>query len=332
MKKQYKTQEFRQDPFTSEWVLVSTDRDKRAKTLVSSIPTTSDISQLIDPFAEIVKNASKKNTILQVKDEEEITQVFVVPNKYPLLKTIDSPSYLTEGPYHKVPGEGIHEVVIYRELETPIRNFSIKKLILIFQAFQLRSLALMKLKHIRYISIIHNHGVKAGATIAHPHSQIIASPIVPDGIERIVEGANLYYHSHHRDLAQVIIDYEQEYKHRVIGENEDFIALAPYASKTAYEIEIFPKDAQAHFAYIKPKSLYNLAKIYKMILKAYHTQLGDIDYNMNIISAPTDGNVYKGFRWFIRFTPRIDFVGGYEIGTDTDICTIAPELAAEILR
>lgn len=332
MKKEKITQEFRQDPFTSEWVLVSTGREKRVKTIIEPVTKTSDVSRLVNPFADIIKNATDKNTLLQVKDEDDVSQVIVVPNKYPLLKPIQSPVYDTEGPYHYVLGEGMHEVVIYRDFDTPIRSFSLKKLILVFQAFQLRSLALMKSKHIRYISIIHNHGMKAGATVAHPHSQIIASPIVPDGIERIVEGAHLYYQTHKRDLVQTIIDYEQETGSRVIYENEDFIAIAPYASKTAYEIEIFPKDVQAHFAYTKPSAMYHLAQIYKYILKAYYLQLGDIDYNMNIISAPTDGNIYKGFRWFIRFSPRIQFVGGYEVGTDTDICTISPELAAEVLR
>jgi len=130
----------------------------------------------------------------------------------------------------------------------------------------------------------------------------------------------------------VIIDYEQNVKQRVILENEYFIALSPYASRVAYEVEIYPKYPQTHFAYTNQTELYNLAKIYKAILQAYYTKIGDIDYNMTIITAPVDGNLYKGFRWFIRLTPRINFVGGYEIGTDTDICVVSPEKATEILK
>ncbi len=332
MKKTKTTQEFRQDPFTSEWVLVATNSNNRPHTLVSPPLQSSDISKIIDPFDDIVKGKSKEKILLTLSDEEGDSQVFVVNNKYPLFTPIKNPHYHNEGPYHSVEGEGIHELVIYRDLDTPIRNFSIKKLALVFEAFQKRSFDIMKQKHIRYIAIIHNNGLKSGATIAHPHSQIIASPIVPDGIERIIEGSNLYYRSHKRDLAQVIIDFEQENKMRLIAENDDFIAFTPYASKTAYEIEIFPKQVQAHFAYSNAGAIYNLAKIYKTILKAYYKVLGDIDYNMAIITAPVDGNVYKGFRWFIRLTPRLDFIGGYEIGTDTDICTISPEFAAELLR
>ncbi|MEX0596209.1 MAG: DUF4921 family protein, partial [Candidatus Paceibacterota bacterium] len=220
---------------------------------------------------------------------------------------------------------------IYRDADTQIRSFSIKKVALMLKAFQIRSLALMNKKEIRYIAIIHNHGYKAGASISHPHSQIIATPIVPDGIERIIEGAQQYYRSNNRDLAQVIIDYEQETRTRIIIENDYFIALAPYASRVAYEVEIYPKYPQTHFAYSNQTELYNLAQIYKTILKSYYEKIGDIDYNMSIITAPVDGNVYKGFRWFIRLTPRINFVGGYEIGTDTDICVISPEISSEIL-
>lgn len=333
MKRKTKTtQEFRQDIFTGEWVLVSTNRNHRPHTLINNEIKISNLSNLINPFADIIAGKSKENIILEIKDEKQESQVFVVKNIYPLLKSTESPKYQIEGPYHFVEGEGEHEVVIYREEDTQIRDFSIKKLALIFKAFQARSLELMKNKHIRYIAVIHNHGYQAGASISHPHSQIIATPIVPDGVERIVEGVEKYYRSNNRDLAQVIIDYEQNVKQRIIVENDYFIALSPYASRVAYEVEIYPKYPQAHFAYSNQVELYNLAKIYKFILQSYYTKIGDIDYNMAIITAPVDGNLYKGFRWFIRLTPRINFVGGYEIGTDTDICVVSPEMTTEILK
>lgn len=331
LQKQTITQEFRQDIFTREWVLVSTKRNNKPHTLIDSEAKSSNLSNLINPFADIVLGKSKEKILLELKDEQQVSQVFVVNNQYPLLKDIHSPVYSKEGPYNCVAGEGIHEVVIYRESDTQIRDFSIKKLALMFKAFQARSLSLMSHKQIRYIAIIHNHGYKSGASILHPHSQIIATPIVPDGVERILEGVQQYHRSHNRDLAQVIIDYEQNIKKRIIVENQYFIAMAPYASRVAYEIEIYPKYPTIHFSYSNQATLYHLARIYKTILKAYYEKIGDVDYNMSIITAPVDGNLYNGFRWFIRLTPRINFVGGYEVGTDTDICVVAPEIAAEIL-
>ena len=329
--KQTITQEFRQDIFTKEWVLVSTKRNHRPHTLIDNEKQTSNLSNLINPFSDIVTGKSKEKILLEVKDEQQVSQVFVVNNQYPLLKDINSPVYSKEGPYNFVVGEGIHEVVIYREADTQVRDFSVKKLALMFQAFQARSFSLMSNKQIRYIAIIHNHGYKAGASILHPHSQIIATPIVPDGIERILEGVEQYHRSNNRDLAQVIIDYEQDVNQRVIVENNYFIAMSPYASRVAYEVEIYPKYTQTHFAYSTQTELYNLAKIYKIILQAYYQKIGDLDYNMSIITAPVDGNLYNGFRWFIRLTPRISFAGGYEVGTDTDICVVSPEITAEIL-
>jgi UDPglucose--hexose-1-phosphate uridylyltransferase len=331
-KNQKITQEFRQDIFTSEWVLVSTNRNYRPHTLIPNEDRSSNLSGLIDPFSDIVSGKSKEKILLELQDDSQESQIFVVKNQYPLLKDITSTVYETEGPYNFVAGEGHHEVVIYREVDIQIRDFSIKKLALMFKAFQIRSLSLMSNKQIRYIAVVHNHGYKAGASILHPHSQIIATPIVPDGIERIIEGVEKYHRSNNRDLAQVIIDYEQTAKTRVVVENDYFIAIAPYASRVAYEVEIYPKYPQAHFAYSNQTELYNLAKIYKLILKSYYEKIGNIDYNMTIITAPVDGNLYKGFRWFIRITPRMNFVGGYEIGTDTDICVVSPEIATEILR
>jgi UDPglucose--hexose-1-phosphate uridylyltransferase len=326
------TQEFRQDVFTGEWVLVSTDLDNKPYIWAKNQSNFSNLSNLVDPFADIVSGKLKNQIILELKDERQESQIFVVKNIYPLLKEINSPQYNTEGPYHVIEGSGEHEVVIYKDADIQVRDFSIKKLALMFKAFQSRSLSLMGYKHIRYIAIIHNHGYKSGASIAHPHSQIIATPIVPDGIERIMEGVRNYHRSNNRDLAQVIIDYEQDVKQRVIAENDYFIAIAPYASKVAYEVEIYPKYPQIHFSYANSIELYNLAKIYKTVLRAYYEKIGDIDYNMTIITAPVDGNLYKGFRWFVRITPRINFVGGYEIGTDTDICLVAPEATAKKLK
>lgn len=331
-KKQKTTQEFRQDIFTGEWVLVSTtDRSNKPYTWFEKQSGSSNLSDLIDPFSEIVSGKSQEKVILELKDEKQESQIFVVKNIYPLFKNINSPKYHTEGPYNFVEAEGEHEIVIYKDAEIQVRDFSIKKLALMFKAFQVRSLALMRDKYIRHIAIIHNHGYKSGASITHPHSQIIATPIVPDGIERIIEGVIAYHKSNNRDLSQIMIDYEQEVKKRVIIENDYFIAITPYASKVAYEVEIYPKYPQIHFGYANTTELYNLAKIYKSVLKAYYEKIGDIDYNMTIITAPVDGNLYKGFRWFIRITPRINFIGGYEIGTDTDICLISPELAAKTL-
>lgn len=331
-KKQKITQEFRQDIFTGEWVLLSnTDRRYKPYIWVEKQSGSSNLSDLIDPFSEIVSGKSQEKVILELKDEKQESQIFVVKNIYPLFKTINSPQYHTEGPYNFVEAEGEHEIVIYKDADIQVRDFSIKKLALMFKAFQIRSLALMRDKYIRHIAIIHNHGYKSGASIIHPHSQIIATPIVPDGIERIVEGVITYHKSNNRDLAQVMIDYEQDVRKRVITENDYFIAIAPYASKVAYEIEIYPKYPQTHFSYTNSTELYNLAKIYKAVLRSYYEKVGDIDYNMTIITAPVDGNLYKGFRWFIRITPRINFIGGYEIGTDTNICLVAPESVAKIL-
>ena len=331
-KKQKTTQEFRQDIFTKEWVLVSTDRNKKPNTLVVNQNKFSDLSSYVDPFEDIIEGKSKEKILLKIKDEKDETQVFVVNNKYPLVKEYENSLYKNLGPYNFVEGQGNHEVVIYLEPNVQVRDFSIKKMFLMFKAFRERSLALMQNKHIRHIAIIHNHGYKSGSSIAHPHSQIIATPIVPDDVERIIDGAGLYYRSHNRDLAEIIIDYEVNEKVRVILENDYFIAIAPYASKVAYEVEIYPKYKQANFSYSNETELYNLARLYKFILKSYYEKIGDIDYNMVIITAPVVGNLYQGFRWFVRITPRIDFVVGYEIGTGTDICVVSPEFTAELLR
>ncbi|MEX0595411.1 MAG: hypothetical protein WD512_02845, partial [Candidatus Paceibacterota bacterium] len=108
------TQEFRQDIFTGEWVLVSTNRHHRPHTLISNEIKSSNLSNLVNPFSDIISGKSKEQILLELKDSQQESQIFVVNNQYPLLKDIISPVYKTEGPYKSVAGEGVHEVVIYR--------------------------------------------------------------------------------------------------------------------------------------------------------------------------------------------------------------------------
>ncbi len=329
-----KVQEFRQDLLSGEWILVSANRTARPNhfKITHSQPTT-NISQLVNPFLPIVNEESdSEEVVMVVRDGRGQGVVYNVLNKYPMVHLDYPRKSLSEGPYRGHSAYGSHEVFIYKDPNLPIRDFSLKKMGYMFEAFQKRSLELMHSDGIEYIFIFHNHGQDAGASIMHPHSQLIASPIIPDGIERMLIGAEKYYKAHKRSLFAVMLDYEREYKKRIIFENDDVIALCPYASRCAFEVEIIPKEHKPHFPFIVQSVRDSLAEAYKYVLQSYFRALGEVDYNMYLYTAPCNGKPYDYFRWFVRLSPKLSRLGGYETGADTDVCTVFPEQAAEVLR
>jgi len=327
-------QEFRQDLLSQEWVMMSANRINRPNHYRVIRPdSTTNISQVINPFLPIVtEKEHDEEVLLVVRDSSKKGVVYVVPNAYPAVVDSISSSPVSEGPYIGHTAHGCHELFIYKDPELPVRDFSIQKIDMMFEAFQKRSLERMHQKSIKYIFIFHNHGQNAGATISHPHSQLIASPIIPDGIERMLLGAKKYFNAHKKSLFAVVVDYERKLQKRVIFENEDMLVVCPYASRVAFEVEIIPKEHLPQFAFIIPSVRKNLAKAYQFVLKSYYRSLGDVDYNMYLFTAPCTGRTYEYFRWFVRLSPRIHYLGGYETGADTDVCTVFPEQAAEILR
>ena len=61
------------------------------------------------------------------------------------------------------------------------------------RAFRERLLDLKQDRRLRYILVFKNQGAAAGATLEHPHSQLIALPVVPDFVREEIEGARRHF-------------------------------------------------------------------------------------------------------------------------------------------
>jgi len=108
--------------------------------------------------------------------------------------------------------------------------------------FKERMLDLRKDTRLKYILIFKNKGKRAGASLEHPHCQLIATPVLPDVIKLELDQALKYYQYKERCIYCDIVSQESEDKVRIIDENEKFIAFTPFASVTPFEIMILPKE------------------------------------------------------------------------------------------
>ncbi len=326
--------ELRKDPIVGRWVIISTDRAKRPADFVREpVPKKPGFC----PFCAGNENKTPSEVLAYRpngagRDGSGWT-VRVVPNKFPALGIEGSLSRSAEGMFDKMNGIGAHEVIV----ETPDHDVSLadlpeKRIEDVLWAFRDRILDLKKDKRFKYILIFKNHGTAAGATLEHSHGQLIALPIVPKHVLEEMEGAKQYYVYKERCVFCDIVRQETETGIRVVGENESFLTLAPYAPRFPFETWILPKRHESAFENSSSQVYEALAKSLKSLLTRADQVLDSPSYNLVIHTAPVQEPALDHYHWHIEFMPRLTKTAGFEWGTGFYQNPTPPEEAAKYLR
>jgi UDPglucose--hexose-1-phosphate uridylyltransferase len=326
--------ELRKDPIVGRWVIISNDRAKRPTDFVRE-PVTRKGG--FCPFCP--GNEDKTPTEVLAyrpngagRDGPGWT-VRVIPNKFPALGIEGSLGRQAEGMFDKMNGIGAHEVVIETpEHDVSLADLSEKRIEDVLWAYRDRILDLKKDKRFKYILIFKNHGTAAGATLEHTHGQLIALPIVPKYVVEEMEGAKQYFIYKERCVFCDIIRQETEAGVRVVGENENFLTLAPYAPRFPFETWILPKRHESAFEDSSSQVYEALAKSLKNLLTRADQVLNSPAYNMVIHTAPVQEEALDYFHWHIEFMPRLTKTAGFEWGTGFYQNPTPPEEAAKYLR
>ncbi|MDD2766720.1 MAG: DUF4921 family protein [Candidatus Moranbacteria bacterium] len=321
--------ELRQDIVTGDWVVIATGRAKRPDAFASLERVRADNPE--DPFVDPEKT-NEQDDILVYRQEDGEWSLRVFPNKYPAFSSEEKVRDLSEGPYFSMTGFGYHELFVTRDAEKPLALLETWQGAELFDAYQERYLSLMGKPDINYIQIFHNHGKEAGASIEHPHSQLIALPAISPYINLELSGAERYYRSNHCNVYDIVIKAEQKFKKRILYENEHFIVFCPFASRVAFEIWVIGKRPNPYFERITDEEKFALAEAMQKALFALYSGLNDPAYNFYIHTAPCDGKDYPHYQWHIEILPRTSVWAGFELSTGIEISTIEPEKAAEYLR
>ncbi len=324
--------EFRHNLITNEWVVVATKRAKRPHDFVGakSAKTIPEYSEAC-PFCP--GNEKKTPIAVYRYPVEGDWQIRVIPNKFAALKPTDSLEREQVGRYLKFGGFGYAEVVV----ETPKHNqtlgtLSIDQVLQVMLAYKARYDILSADERIDLVTIFRNHGERAGTSLEHPHSQIIATPLVPLRVRNQLEETQRYSANFGTCVFCDIIKEELKDSRRLVLETEHFLAFEPFASRSPFETWILPKRHQSVFGAIHLNELKDLAKIVRDILYKIHTGLENPDYNLILQSAPTKEDDVDYYHWYIRIIPRLTTPAGFEMGTGIYITTAYPEETAEFLR
>jgi len=333
--------ELRKDPIIDNWVIISTERGRRPldykikteeKKKDSCVFCEGNEGETPPEIFAFRKKGTRENS--------PGWKVRVVNNKYPALKMEGKEAALEKaGIFEKMGGLGVHEVII----ETPhhqkdFDNLSVGNIVLILKTYRQRYLDLSKDKRIKYILIFKNYGIDGGASLEHPHSQLIGTPIIPQKIKEELEGAKEYFDLNGRCLFCDYIEQEIKSKDRLIKETEKYVAISPFAARFPFETWILPKYHNACYKETSDNDILSLARIMKEILSKIKKKLNNPPYNFIIHTAPSKEfstrewpGLDKKYHWHIEIIPRLTKIAGFEWGTGFYINTTSPEEAARIL-
>jgi len=213
-----------------------------------------------------------------------------------------------------------------------LATMPVKRVEDVLWAFRDRILDLKQDHRFKYILVFKNHGEAAGASLEHPHSQLIALPILPKQVVEELDGAKHYFANKERCIFCDVIRQELDNPVRVAGENQDFVVLSPYAPRFPFETWILPKRHESAFEN-SPSNLYeNLARILRtLLIKAFYV-LDNPAYNLVLHTSPIQDNTNDYYHWHLEIIPKLTKPAGFEWGTGFHINPTPPEEAARFLR
>ncbi|MEK7160854.1 MAG: galactose-1-phosphate uridylyltransferase [Patescibacteria group bacterium] len=322
--------ELRFDLVSKDWVLIATGRGKKPETFAKQERQKIETTEADCPFCHLETQAP---LVLEYKNPAGDWAVVIFPNKFPAFSQgPDSLHERAEGPYSLMDGVGYHEVVVTADHRKSLAELPIEKVRQVIDAYQERYLELANEKFVNYISLFHNHGREAGASIAHPHSQIIALPLIDPDLQRSLNGSRLFFENNGECVHCKMIEWDREDGRRIIYENKEFVVEVPFAARVAFEVRIYPKEHHAYFERVKDQGKNLLADALRVALNKIFKGLNDPAYNFFLHTAPADGKDYGHYHWHFEILPKTAIWAGFELGTGIEISTVEPEAAAGYLR
>lgn len=334
--------EIRRDRLHNEYVLIAPERLRRPDLHNKAQKSKSLKSKC--PFCEHNESLTPKE-LFAIRDNEPNTSGWktrVIPNLYKAVQVELDDLSLRDGLFEYIPGVGAHEILI----DSPRHDFDIHKLEAQSIENWLRSMIiriedLKKDRRLIYLSIFKNHGIGAGSTQEHPHTQIVALPVTPQREQNFLEQNMRYYRRHGRGKVEDIVYNEIQAKKRVVYDKGAFVAFCPFASAYPFEIMIAPKKSITSLEFCSRDDVLMLSECINSVFEKLSTQLGEYDYNLYFSLPPINPNfenesymshLNRNYRFCIRIIPRIYNLNGFEIATNMSINPVLPEECAALLR
>jgi UDPglucose--hexose-1-phosphate uridylyltransferase len=322
--------ELRQDPFTRNWVVIAPERSRRPDSFRNEVRQQKAGARC--PLCPGYETETPPE-IWRLNDSAGNWRVRVVPNKFAaFVGDGEAQPEINRAGFVSMPSIGRHEVVI----ETPDHSADLPDLPVggvrdVLEAYRARYRALLKTRP-ALILIFRNHGVGAGTSLAHPHSQIVAIPVVPLDSRRRIDVAIQHYEETGVNLYLDVLEHEMREGSRIVHMTQRFVAFQPFASIAPFETWIMPRFEGSAFGDASDADLNAFASILRTVLGGLRCALNDPDYNYVIVSVPPGDENRGYFVWHLRIVPRVTTPAGFELGSGMPVNPSWPEETAAILR
>lgn len=335
--------DLRHDPIQKRWVILSTERGRRPSDFAPTQPTSSPADCPFCPGHESVTPKELLAVRPQGNPNDPSWQLRVIPNKFPALRVEGELERFGAGMYDRMSGVGAHEIIIESPEHTlDLPDLSVHQVYLIMRAWRDRIADLMRDPRLRYILVFKNFGATAGATVDHPHSQLIAMPVTPHTVALELESARQHYNLKERCIFCDVLRQEIEERKRVVAIDEHFVTWCPYASRFPFETWLAPRVHSHDFSLASDELLRYLAVNLRDAMQRMNGALGRPPYNLIIHTAPNTlhrpvrahywETLQADYHWHIEIFPRLTRTAGFEWGSGIYINPTPPEDAASYLR
>jgi UDPglucose--hexose-1-phosphate uridylyltransferase len=323
--------ELRQDLVSGDWIIMSPDRAKRPHDLLRKAKRIPSPLRAC-PFEDLGRSG---NTPLRARHPARGKwQIAVIRNRYPAVRVEERCAMqMRSGPYSYIEGIGHHDLVITRSHTKHFAALSPSAAAALFELLQRMHRRFARDGCSRYVSTFTNWGPTAGASIFHPHYQLLALPIIPPDVRHSLDGSKNYFAKHHRCVHCDMLRFEREAGTRIIEANAGAVAVSPFVARRPFEVRVYPA---AHFSCFEttPRSaLRDVARFLQSVLRRIKRFLNDPDFNFFIHTAPLrGGGEVAHYHWHIEVFPKVSVPAGFELSTGVEINAVAPEEAAAFLR
>ncbi|HUI30432.1 MAG TPA: galactose-1-phosphate uridylyltransferase [Candidatus Acidoferrales bacterium] len=325
--------ELRQNVLTREWVIISPERAKRPDEFARRKENEQALPDYVStcPFCAGNEHLTL-NELLRAPDNGD-WKVRVIPNKFPALTSRGERVRRVEGIYRSMTAVGFHEVIVEHRLHNrTIALMTDGEVSEVLKVYRQRYNEIRKDGRIEAVILFKNHGEGAGTSVSHPHSQLVATPIVPSQIRSRMDEAIRYFDDMGECVCCRTVKDELNAKGRIILQNKNFVAFIPYAALSPFHIWIFPLRHVSSFHEINDDEIKDLSKCLRIVLAKLYHGLNDPDFNYSIRSIPTRDLHSEYFHWYLTIVPRVSKTAGFEIGSGMYVNTSVPEESADFLR
>jgi len=318
--------QLRLDPLTGRWVVVSTGRMSRPEAfLPPTLPVQADHSRPC-PFCP---GSEDIGPVLEAGADAGSWQVKVVPNRYPAFEGEEPMVVNHRGPlFTEAPASGLHEVLVLSpDHQAGWGRLSERQTRLVMAAIRDRVVAHSQRPGLRYTQVIVNAGREAGASLEHPHAQLLALPFVPReladeqaGFARFAGGC----------LMCAAVQAEVDAHHRMVYLDDHVAIFCPFWSGVPFEMMVVPQEHLAHLSDSPQADLDAVGNALRIAISHLRNHVGEVAYNLVFHSAPYRAN--GQFHWHVHVLPKLTTLAGFELGTGVLINIVPPEEAAQALR